>query len=89
MKKIAFILLVLVITTFTACTSNQRAKNWGGKATLDLPKGQKLVLVTWKDADLWYLTRDMTPEDTAIVYNFSEKSNWGAMEGNYTITEHK
>lgn len=32
------------------------AKNFGGDYTLKLPKNEKLVMITWKDDSLWYLT---------------------------------
>lgn len=50
MKKIAiFTLLIAAISVNTSCTKNQRVKNWGGSATIELPANQKLVTVTWKE----------------------------------------
>lgn len=86
MKKVLYVLPLLVLF---GCTENQRAKSWGGDATLDLPKGEKLVNVTWKESQLWYLTRPMKSEETAETYVFHESSNYGVMEGTVTITEHK
>lgn len=87
MKQISLIILVLLF--FSSCTENSKAKNFGGKASLDLPKGQKLVNVTWKDSDLWYLTRPMLATDSAETYIFQEQSSWGVWEGTYTIKETK
>ena len=87
-KKIAA-LLFLAIFGLIACTQNDRAKNWGGKAEITLPKGQKLINVTWKEANLWYLTRPMTAQDSAVTYTFQEESNFGVMEGTYVIHERK
>ena len=86
MKKVLYVLPLLVLF---GCTENQRAKSWGGDATLDLPKGEKLVNVTWKESQLWYLTRPMKSEEIAETYVFHESSNYGVMEGTVTITEHK
>ncbi len=72
-----------------SCTQNQRAKKFGGNAELTLPKGQKLMTVTWKDANLWYLTRPMNEGDSAEVYTFHEESSYGVLEGTYTIREVK
>ncbi len=84
------IVLILIITTsLFSCTKNSRAKEWGGTASIDLPRGEKLVMATWKDSDLWYLTRPMTPQDSAITYTFKEKSSFGIMQGTYIITESK
>jgi hypothetical protein len=84
MKKLLPLLLL-----FSACTKNEKAKNYGGTAEIDLPNGQKLVTATWKDDDLWYLTRPMLPCDSAVTYTFKEKSSFGYMEGTYIIHEVK
>lgn len=73
----------------TSCTENQRAKTWGGDASIDLPPNQKLVVVTWKDNDLWYLTREMRADEKPETYIFNEESSWGVWEGSYKIMEHK
>jgi hypothetical protein len=90
MKKLYIgIVLALLLVTMAGCTEQQRAKKWGGDYTVELPAGQKLVNVTFKDSDLWYLTRPMTEEDKAETYTFQEDSTWGVMEGTVTIKEHK
>lgn len=43
-------------------------KNYGGKGELILPKGEKLITVTWKDEHLWYLTRSMSANDSVETY---------------------
>lgn len=83
------IVIAILAIFMLGCTENERAKNWGGNATLQLPKNQKLVIVTWKDANLWYLTRNMNINDSAETYTFCEESSWGMMEGSYTIIETK
>jgi hypothetical protein len=87
MKKILIIAVMSLM--FVSCTENGRVKNWGGTATLNLPKGQKLLNVTWKESELWYLSRPMTATDSAETYNFQEKSSWDMMEGTYIIKEEK
>lgn len=82
-------MITLIIILFTSCTKNQRVKQFGGKATVELPAGQKLVHCTWKDSNLWYLTRPMTQKDSAETYTFQEKSNFGMIEGTYIIKERK
>lgn len=72
-----------------SCTDNSRVKNWGGEATLNLPAGQKLVNVTWKESQLWYLSRPMKSTDSAETYYFHEESSWGMVEGTYIIKEQK
>jgi hypothetical protein len=87
MKKILIITIVLFM--MVSCTDNHRVKNWGGTATLNLPKGQKLLNVTWKESQLWYLCRPMNTNDIAETYYFQEESSWGMMKGTYVITEEK
>ena len=71
MKKIFF--AAFAILALASCTDNQRAKNYGGTYTIDLPKGEKLVNVTWKgESDIWYLTRPMTATDSAVTYTFRQ-----------------
>lgn len=81
------VLLLFIIVIASGCTKNQRVKRWGGSATIELPENQKLLHVTWKDDNLWYLTRPMTAKDTAETYTFQEKSNFGMVEGTYKIKE--
>ncbi len=81
-------LLVIAVCTSFGCTDNIRAKQFGGTMTRDLPKGKKLVVATWKDADLWLLTRDRKPTEEAESYQFNEESNFGVWEGTVVIKEH-
>jgi hypothetical protein len=87
MKKL--FLAIGVITMLGSCTENERVKSWGGEGTINLPKGCKLVNVTWKGDQIWYLTRPMNSSDVAETYQFQEESSWGVMEGTYNIIETK
>jgi hypothetical protein len=89
MKKIFGILMLVALFAIIGCTENQRAKNWGGDMELILEPNQKLVNITWKEADMWVLTRPMTDSDSAEIYKFSENSDYGVMEGTITIVENK
>lgn len=83
------ILVAFILIGIISCTKNQRVKRFGGTATIELPVGQKLIHCTWKDANLWYLTRSMAKTDSAETYTFQEKSNFGMIEGAYIIKEKK
>ena len=87
MKKL-FLAIVMGVMV-TSCTENNRVKNWGGEGNINLPKGRKLVNVTWKETEVWYLTRPMDSNDVAETYQFQEESSWGVMEGTYNIIETK
>lgn len=82
-----FILIACIV--LASCTDNKNAKDYGGTAKITLKENEKLINVTWKDTDLWYLTRPMIESDTAAVYVFHEKSSLGVWEGTYIITEVK
>jgi hypothetical protein len=75
MRKI--FILAFAIISLASCTANERARNYGGTETVDIPEGRILINCTWKQDDLWILTKDTT---TGKMY-FNEKSSWGVMEG--------
>ncbi len=81
------ICLLIGVIIFVTFTPQKRAFIFGGSATVDLPKGEKLVNITWKDSSLWYLTRPMKPTDTVENYSFQESSSLGVMQGKVTIRE--
>lgn len=87
MKKLLAVALLAI--TLPSCTENARVKNFGGEGTITLPKGQKLVNVTWKDTQIWYLTRQMDSTDVAETYTFHEESSFGVLQGTYNIIETK
>jgi hypothetical protein len=87
MKKVFLAILMGVMVT--SCTENERVKAWGGEGTINLPKGKKLVNVTWKETQIWYLTRNMDSNDVAETYEFHEESSYGVIEGTYKIIETK
>ena len=87
MKKLSIIALSVIL--FTSCTQNEIAKNYGGKLTVEIPKGQKLVNVTWKEDEVWYLTRPMDSTDKAETFIFQEKSSFGVWEGTIILKESK
>lgn len=59
MKKLLIFLLMLSLF-FASCTSNQRAKNFGGTTNIELSPGETFVNATWKDNNLWIITYDST-----------------------------
>jgi hypothetical protein len=89
MKQFIFIASVFAMVLMTSCTDNQRARDWGGTATVELQSGQKLIEATWKGAELWYLTRDMRADESPETYKFQEKSSLGVMEGTVIFKESK
>jgi hypothetical protein len=81
------VMLLLLIALLIGCTEQQRAKQLGGTAHLDLECGQKLVNATWKVKSLWYLTRPMLTGERPETYRFHESSAFGLLEGTVVIKE--
>jgi len=86
MKTRLFLIILLAISTLS-CTDNIRAKSFGGKMTINLESNQKLVNATWKDSDLWILTRPKRPNETPEIYTFIENSTFGVMQGEIIFIE--
>lgn len=82
-------IMICLALILCACTGQERARVWGGTESLKLQPNEKLVLVTWKENNLWILTRPMKPEENAETYTFGESSAWGVAEGKVIIKETK
>lgn len=80
---------LLLCFLISSCTENSKVRTFGGTATIKLKENSKLINITYKDNNVWYLTRPMLNSDTATTYEFHEKSQFGAMEGTYFIVETK
>lgn len=76
MKKI-LVIAITAIAFLTSCTDNARARQFGGTETVYIPAGRVLVNCTWKESDLWILTKDTA---TGEMF-FNEKSSFGILEG--------
>jgi hypothetical protein len=89
-NSILFVSFISAIIMITGCTENSRVKNFGGTANLEIPADKKFVNVTWKETELWIVTRNRTSIDTTYeTFQFQEKSSWGMVEGTYVIKETK
>jgi hypothetical protein len=88
MKKAIFIFTAAI--TLASCTENSRVKSFGGTAELEISPAQKFVNVTWKEDQLWVITKDRTSADTTYnTYRLQEHSSYGMVEGTYIIKENK
>ena len=86
MKKLV-LLAALAVMCLTACTEQDRAKNWGGSITVQVDPGYKLVEATWKDDNLWVLIEPMEEGYQPKTKIFKESSSFGIMEGSITFKE--
>jgi hypothetical protein len=88
MKKLITIYAIICFSLgFVSCTAQQRAKKYGGSATVNIPADKKLVIATWKGDNLWLMTRPRKEGETPETYFFQESSSWGVFEGTITIKE--
>ena len=88
---ITIVLIIISLFYLCSCTENTRSRVWGGKMTIELPKGQKLVEATWKGDgnSLWYLTEPMDADYTPKTKVFQEDSRFGVLEGSVIFIEGK
>lgn len=90
MKKILTVVVIFALAVIlVGCTDQSRAKGFGGTAIINLPKGEKLVNATWKDENIWYLTRPMRENENAEKYSFKESSSFGLLQGEVILQESK
>lgn len=81
MKKIILMLTLLVSTVvFTSCTQNERARKFGGNMTIKLERGQKLMMATWKEDDLFYLVEPMEDDYVPKTKTLYEDSSFGVLQ---------
>lgn len=86
MKKILLVLGLGLGFLTLSCTDNSISRNWGGKSTVELERGDRLVNLGWKGEQLWILTKSDSLV-TPTSYKFKEKSSFGVMEGEVQIVE--
>lgn len=86
-KTIILLSLILLSLSFMTCTGNWRAKKAGGTVTYEIDTDRKFVNITWKDDNLWILTRERKSGETPETYIFKEESKHGIVEGKVIIIE--
>lgn len=83
------ITLVALLTIATSCTEQHIARRYGGKLKIELPKGERLMMATWKEANLFYLTEPMDSGYIPKKKVFRESSNFGVWESEITFIERR
>ena len=87
MNKKFIIFAIVASAMLGACTPNERARSYGGSVTYEVTKGHKVTNVTWKETDLWILTRPMREDEKAETWTFTEKSSFGWRSGEVILKE--
>lgn len=88
MKKL-FIFIAFICIIFASCTPQARSRHFGGDLTINLPAGQELMEATWKDNNLYYLTRPMSDDYVPVTKTLHESSRFGVLEGKVYFIETK
>lgn len=82
-KSILIFITVVIFIVGTllcsSCTKNDRAKNFGGTMEVKLQANRKLITVTWKDDDLWYLTRPMHENESPETCQLPRRERLGLL----------
>lgn len=86
LKIIALAVISIVIVS---CTEQARVRNFGGSMEIKLPAGQKVLMATWKDSDLYYLIEPMDSNYTPKTKRFIENSSFGLIESEIIFIESK
>ena len=87
MKKLIILALFAVSMVSLISFDNWTSRKCGGSKTITLPKGEKLVEVTWKENILWYLIEPMDADYEPKTKTFREDSNLSILEGTVTFVE--
>lgn len=87
MKNLLLIVLLLTSSLFIGCTENSRARQFGGEVTIQVPKGRKVVNASFKEMDLWILTREMRADEQPEILTMFEDSSFGLLNGKVTLIE--
>jgi hypothetical protein len=57
MKKI--ILIITMFLFLTSCTQKTIATKFSNAYEITFPQGQKLIIITYENSSLWFLTTDI------------------------------
>lgn len=89
MKKFIYSALIVLFIGFglSSCTENQRARTFGGTATIQVEPGKKVMMATWKDEDLFYMVEDMEPDYKPHDKTLIESSSFGVIESKVVFKE--
>lgn len=89
-KWLWLIIAILLSVGIYAGIDNQAVtKTMSGTTTVTLEPNRKLVSLSWKDNNLWVLSRNMKPREAPNVYHYDERSRFGVLEGRVIVIESK
>ena len=80
-KSLTSLLLSAVALVSLAGCDQWAARTFGGSTTYELPPGEQLITITWKESSLWVLTYNPATKEC----KFRESSTGGTLEGTVRI----
>lgn len=83
------VICVISLVLLSGCNDNTRTRVYGGTTDINLEPNTKLVNVTWKNNNIWVLTRPMDNNDIPVDSEFKEYSNFGVFNGTIRLHESK
>ena len=88
-KKITLVVVatfsLLVLLAGCGSAGQGLGRGFGGATTINLEANLKLEEITWKDDDLWYLTRPMREDEEPETHTFTEKGGLGTVFDGGTV----
>jgi hypothetical protein len=87
MKDVLWLVPVIIAMIILGGCGQWAAKQLGGTYTVKLEAGQKLEMITWKQDNLWVLTRARRAGESPERHLFQEKSPVGVMQGTVVLEE--
>jgi hypothetical protein len=91
MKKLFFIFGIVIVVLVAVITLNScdqaLTRSMGGTTKVQLESGEKLLEVTWKGDNIWYLVEPMDTDYVPKTKTFKESSRAGILEGKVIFIE--
>lgn len=87
MKKFLFFLFSSIMMLSTTSCEQQIARRVGGTVNITVPKGQKVMMATWKGDDLFYMTEPMEDGYVPTTKTLHESSVVGVLESTVNFNE--
>jgi hypothetical protein len=91
MKKLFFIFGIVIVVLVAVITLNScdqaLTRSMGGTTKVQLEPGEKLLEVTWKGDNIWYLVEPMDTDYVPKTKTFKESSRAGILEGKVIFIE--
>ena len=84
MKKFIIVGAIIILIAFSLfwilLPENTVARKLGGTLEIEVDPGQKVMMATFKDSDLFYMTEPMDSSYIPTVKTLHEKSKYGIIE---------